>query len=1148
MELDRLNLRNPIKLGYYDPFDILPHVKDDLESKFPLTNLHWKHGDSKLHSIALLPVTLVEEVPKLGSTNDESIYSRIMFVQYDNLDIYRSQVRPLIKEWLKNLVIPYDSEWMLVLYIPLTVKDKPSTIVKHSSYDKLKLDFGEDGQELLKLNSTTDRLRCFKIKQQDTSIVKLEAINEIIQSLKSNLLTSFTRRYDFLIKKLTPDDLSQNFITRLELGDLFNDMRLFQESLDIYDDLQLDLNQLMKQNQFSLKIDLPQNYIGYQFEQSVQMVNLKKLDNDVALFDIKCVLFINQSVLLQSLANFSKTLSISAIYISNLYQRLIKFLQDLLNNFPNYDLNEFIVVLCDYYLDLPICSKLIEINNNNNDDLGYQVHEILEFRGELRLFERSRLLQIGSKFDYQIEGIQMDIGLDEQEFQDYTYDKIKNIIESPDSFYQQFESITESIIEDFVKSGRSKSIDLLSIDLALLHYQQKKYQEALMILQDSFDFFINNGWNFMGGFLLEVYLNCLTQLDVQDYKLMTTTCLKLFANVGDTKSQDVVGINNFGGIKQKSQLENLFQRIVEYSGKMNSVLEFPLDLFFNLTQIPYLVADEDSYKYYVEIILDIKSEITFDVQSITLSMADFETNETMIFKTSNFALTDKKIKLYSNEFKLGVFSPLKLIISVNENLKFVQEINSADDETEEHNTTTTEILAPKINNIYLYQNPKKFWCQFSNSTDMALGSSELLLSLNNADFLIENLQVEISSETGGIEFTGDVKLKINKIDCNDKIDLKIPYLHFNDEKLVNIKAQVEYFLNGEKHTHVIQDEIDTTLTVSVSVQDTFRKDFIYSKFQIGTAISRKPLRLLSTELVTNNDKYEISRPGLPLDPLITFAEQPASIFYKIIPKENHNIKNDDCLDLDVYYLNIREECEAYILEHYSKSMGPIFEEYKLIVSKLIVQEAKYDLNSFAINSYIRILNSSEIKQINDNILPKYIKNKDNLVKLQNQIRQLIDKVVTMGDSIEYPKNKLHISVPIPTLQFLLIVDFDFKRHSQYLVGEPISTKVVLTTITRWACEGTKSKSQHFQFCLQNDDNWLISGSKKQSYIVETSQENVFEFDLVLIPLIVGNLTLPRVSIKQLGEELKDSDMDLSLQNGLETILVVPELDSITFSF
>ena len=94
----------------------------------------------------------------------------------------------------------------------------------------------------------------------------------------------------------------------------------------------------------------------------------------------------------------------------------------------------------------------------------------------------------------------------------------------------------------------------------------------------------------------------------------------------------------------------------------------------------------------------------------------------------------------------------------------------------------------------------------------------------------------------------------------------------------------------------------------------------------------------------------------------------------------------------------------------------------------------------------------------------------------------------------------------------------------------------------------------FQLVIQQDDNWLMSGFKRFTF--NGGQETTKQ--LTLIPLTVGKIPLPQVSIKELtdgvnlsidDEEDDDSDdIDIEFINGLETILVIPEVNSITFSF
>jgi len=1156
MELDELNLRNPIHIGYYDPFDVFPLIESDFNSKLPLTNLHWKINNQKLQSIPLLPVQLVEEVPKTNSVIDESIYTRIMFVKFDHLDVYRSQVRPLIIEWLKNLVLKYKTEWQIVLFIPLSLKDKPSTIVKVSHFDKLNLDFGPEGKELAKLNYSSDIDRCFKIKQADTKLDKLESYNTLIHGIKTVLLSSFTTKYYHYSVSTDSATPFEKFITRLSLGDLLNDIRLFQDSLNIYDGLTQSFDSLFNPDDFSREITLPQDYNNYKFETSIDTAAIRKSfynKDKPSLFDIKCLLFINQSTVLQSLANFAKTMSISAIYISSLYQKLIKFLNDLLIKFSQYDLDELIIAIIDNYLELPICQKLIEINAESSENSNYQLHEILEFRGELRLFQRSRYLEIGRKLGYVIKGTDEEISLEDKVASTkLTYSPIVLVMNSLDSFYDYFESITELVIEDFVKCGRTKSIDVLSIDLALLNYQRENYDEALMILQESFDFFIESGWNFMGGYLLEMYISCVEKSNLKDFKLLTISNLKLLANLCETRASENVGINNFGIVKQKSQLESTLKNIEDTAMKMSETVSYPLEAFIKLNQIPFILSDDESYKYYVDVELQRKCDIAFDIDEVHLFLTDFETRDNQLFSAWKLKLNNDKIRLFSTNFKFGNFTPVKIELTLNKNLKLVQELyneNKHDDTAlETKSLSSTPKVSSYLDKYHMYQNSGKVWCEFKNSQEIELGSTKMELHLHNGNLKIEDITITISSVTEGVKITDDSMVKIDVLESDSMKTVKFPFTNNSDNKVVRMRAFIEYYCNGIPYSHTMVQGVDTTLTVAVTVQDTFRENFIYSRFQIGTPITKFPIRLISTILTTENENYKISLPNSCSDTMVTYAEQPASLIYRIAPDCNYSIKSSDCLDLNIQYLCIREECEMQVTDYIRKKLGAELDMYMLLLKSLIVKKVVVDLEYFSVYKRIKILNLDELRNINEETIPRYIGDKSTIVKIKKVLNELfeIDTEFTIDD-IQIPINKLHIPVPMPSLDYLQIVDLNFHKKCQYLVGEPINTTVSVKSISRWSFDNTNPTTQFFQISIQNEDSWLLSGLKRNSFSVQSNETNAFEFDVVLVPLNVGNLSLPKIVIKPMGENSKNLTVDVFLKNGLETVLVVPELESISFT-
>ena len=64
-----------------------------------------------------------------------------------------------------------------------------------------------------------------------------------------------------------------------------------------------------------------------------------------------------------------------------------------------------------------------------------------------------------------------------------------------------------------------------------------------------------------------------------------------------------------------------------------------------------------------------------------------------------------------------------------------------------------------------------------------------------------------------------------------------------------MRAKIEYKVdNEEQYSFQVSYNIDTALTISVTVQDIFKRDFIYSKFQVGTSNPKYPIRIINNDL------------------------------------------------------------------------------------------------------------------------------------------------------------------------------------------------------------------------------------------------------------------------------------------------------------
>ncbi|EGW35736.1 uncharacterized protein SPAPADRAFT_147315 [Spathaspora passalidarum NRRL Y-27907] len=1170
--------KSPIKIGYYDPFNIYPKIKDEFEKKLPLTSLHLKFQDSQSYkSIPSLPVSMFEEVPKkietgAGELAFDNVYTRLMFIKIDSIENYRSSVRPLIREWLKNIVFKARSSWMIVLYVPSNVKDTKS-VMKVSRFDKLKNDFGIDGKELPVILPGNfpdyDGERCLKYRESGINSKGIDSSQELVLEIKTLLLSSFTTRYGLFRDWIKDHKIHsiEGFISSFRIAELLNDMALYQESLDEIEHVREKLTSVVEYNpnMFDENVHLPKHFEEYtQFESSFADTGIRNRlfrKTDINLFRLHCLLFINYSSVLQALSS-SESLSISSIHVSRLYQQLIVFLSNIAGKFPHVDLKEFQYSVIEYYLNIPSINQLIESSKPENEDsINTTLRNIYEFRAELKLFQRSIVVKIAAERGYSISGLKVleDVPLEDtpavSKPKKFINPKLTQYMADKSAFFAAFTSITEEIIRDFVECERSKSVDILSIDLAVLNYEKGNYEECLEILRGSYDFFIANGWNYLGGILLEIYNGCIEKLNRNYDEEILTTCLKLATCLVDSTNQ--TGINSYGLIKNKSQVNKLFSKINEYSLKQEAQIDCSLDELFRTRIYLSLHADASTSRdeYYIELEINNPFQREFHFRSVEAVMVSNEGHQ-MIFKSENVDIPDSSkhiMKLYSNTFIMGSFKPYKLSIALNEKLSLVSEyIKVHKDGTifkdSEQSRPTLETKQWYHGSLHTFHDIDKFRCEITCPDKLQLGVSKVLLNIHNGDNEVKNVKIKMFSTTEGLKITQPT-FNIDKLDARKTEGVVIPYSYLSQNKVINMKSRIIYEVEGSTYIHEVSYNIDTALTISVSVYDIFKQDFIYSKFQIGTSNPEYPIRVLRNQLTTTNENYIIATSKPNSRELVAFGEQPTCIFFRITPKENYMITSEDTVDLSIWYTNLQEECESHLFDGVVNKLREInLVRYWFMLKSLIFSQARFDLNKYALDDTIEVYNQNELNILAEKVLAEYVEEPAD----RKELLQLVQDRLTSTHSGTTTRKviELNISVPIPIIKYLQIVEYEFERKSQYVVGEAIAVTLKVTTISKWSAEVPSKSlpSDEFQALVQNDDNWLVSGYKKHSF----TNENSLQTELLLIPLNVGKILLPKVFVKFLNPEHNDSaehaSLEVDFKNGLETLLVVPEVNSVTFSF
>lgn len=1267
-----------VKIGYYDPFGIYPRIQNDISKRLPLTNLHVRFKSNQLmKTIPKLDVEFVEEVPKKAdyhhhlTTHDIKTYVRLIFVQVDSLDKYRGQVRPLIREWLKNLVLrTNDCSWMIVLYVPLDGKDRLSSIIKSSFFDKLMNDFGPEGKEMktilpghnsssssgtsiARAGSSDNMERVFKLKQ----VLDEDLFASFMIQLRQLLLSAFVDRYHMfndLIHKRKSNGI-KSLAAKLELYNLLKDMKLLQDALVVNEELLVDLDNLVSHNpgQFNHELQLNASSLtNFKFNEFINEENLKQQlinsDEEINLVQLKSLIFANESYILQELARTAVSNSLASKHISRLYQRLMLFLND--SHFNNS--HEFVYLLIDSFLRIPIVHQLLNAVNDNNDAGGIgrdgdgdvvPLIDVLEMQAELKLFKRTVIGKIAKLNGIEIDGLRGNCTFEEVNLNDdttqvssiqstLTNHQLMEIVKNEQSFVDYYFNLTEDIIGDFVKCNRVKSIDILSLDLAILNYNQGNYQECLDTLQNSYDYFIMNSWNFLGGVLLEIYLGCVEKLRDKSKKSgedgvdggdaeVLRTCLNLLACLVK-RDGDCVGINSYKLVRNAKHVAQLFNKIDENCGEgLSEPLLYPLNHFFKAKVKPFVNANDatpgDEYFIEVEVYNLFNVPLKFTSMGVTL-MDDTQTQ--LSFKADDILLSASPevqiFKLYTRDIKFGLFAIHRLMIAYNDKLSFIHEYSNNDNDDDdggvvavpdnsifnetvvEHKHTTNSNSALS-NDVLIFQNVYKFQAQFVASKVVELGTNAVSLVLKTGSNDVSNIEIRLSSNTDGVQLS-QPHLTIDKLDAKQKQTLQIPYTFFNDLKLINMQAHVSYLADDVTYTAQVSYNVDTRLAISVSVQDVFKTQFFYSKFQVGTADAKSPIRLVLQNLVS--DDYEIKLPSGELRNLVAFGEQPITFFYKITPRVGHAIDDEDKLDLSLCYTNLQDECEQQLTEIVWDSLsnsngGGHLIHYWYLIKETILSKVQFDLNKYAVQNVLQIVNAGFVQSFADRVIGRYVEHESDQVQLhKNFVNLAPGGCIAMHPSCKLDKldtiqHQLNIKVAVPILKYLHVVEYVYERKT-YIVGESIPVTLRIKTVTKWSdgkqvlavsspsrsttnandndteviAPPSLSNAEKFQAMIQPDDNWLVSGFKKQtisspgveaSDVSEAGDANddapPFQTSLVLIPLHVGKLYLPKIVVSPIengtsGGVGATSQSDIEFVNGCETIMSVPDVRNIQFSF
>ncbi|RMD43164.1 hypothetical protein DV735_g1915, partial [Chaetothyriales sp. CBS 134920] len=287
-----------------DPSSLLEVFKGRFDARTPLKNLHWKSPSRPLRSIPSLDVSLLQneslhngsasasrrhQIPGLRDTP----YVKLYLLRCDDKETYKDSIRKDIKQWIKDNTLEKESksalrnqeyhdayEWMIVhVVLPNTPAASQPKSSKHiyldptestdslnskskwtgkspsTLYDKLRADFSSS-------KSSVSRVSQVRITESGRLAGPLSAAEledqwtDFINNLKEVILRAFSTRVEQYEGDIRERESQRSlpgwnfctfFLLKEGLAHEFESVGLHDDALGVYDEIELDLDAVVKQ-------------------------------------------------------------------------------------------------------------------------------------------------------------------------------------------------------------------------------------------------------------------------------------------------------------------------------------------------------------------------------------------------------------------------------------------------------------------------------------------------------------------------------------------------------------------------------------------------------------------------------------------------------------------------------------------------------------------------------------------------------------------------------------------------------------------------------------------------------------------------------------------------------------------------------------
>ena len=494
--------------------------------------------------------------------------------------------------------------------------------------------------------------------------------------------------------------------------------------------------------------------------------------------------------------------------------------------------------------------------------------------------------------------------------------------------------------------------------------------------------------------MFDMYAKCLERLKRnEEYVQVGLKIVAVLARMRKSRS------NHETPILSKIVSEGYLTKAITNSAGLREPVVLALtDVFGNVALSPYIKHENHKDSFYIKLVIDhvLQEELQADEVRCKL-VGDHPDNRAELWLSAQSVVfqPQSRVVIYVESSKMvpGWFLVDEIQLSVGQIILVHRLLNQDESKLTLHHKNNDFSSQSSPYRLLLWSQPEALNVELSKSPAIDLskrrsltfkitsgwndiskgnmiaksGSAGLRLHIFEANFYGPSAKMSKIKEPGVIEFSS--------LGPHEVLQVEIPYSLENDLNEISIKIEVEYTTANGFFTFATPIKTNVTLALGINVQDNFQKDFLISKFTMGTATTT-PVRIKNCKVQGTEDFIVMS---LPLPPRTdVFPKHPASFMCKIRRKSHgdntaRKHASQRGLKLCIHYTCISEEIEQIITKVFMNSIAKSpFSQLARLLIRPILDFIQISINTEALEQ-IGVSRKFNIPAILDDALMEVLK-------------------------------------------------------------------------------------------------------------------------------------------------------------------------------